>query len=104
MTLNVATSISDQFNMAIDYDFERSVVCVIVDGKVSGTGVVIAPNKVLTCAHVIGIHGSDKKATKPLAIGFYALHPAIRQGDSTELKFDQGNVSSCAKTEPYQSR
>lgn len=87
--------------MAIDYDFERSVVCVIVDGKVSGTGVVIAPNKVLTCAHVIGIHGSDKKATKPLAIGFYALHPAIRQGDSTELKFDQGNASSCAQTEPY---
>ena len=37
----------------VEYQFERSIVAIVVDDKIVGTGFVIAPGKVLTCAHVV---------------------------------------------------
>jgi hypothetical protein len=62
----------------LDHEFERSVVSVIVDGEVSGTGVVIARGKVLTCVHVLGEGDLTQKKFK---IAFYALtYEAESQG------------------------
>jgi hypothetical protein len=62
----------------LDHEFERSVVSVIVDDVVSGTGVVIARGKVLTCVHVLGEGDLTQKTFK---IAFYALrYEAESQG------------------------
>ena len=36
-----------------DHEFERSIVAIWVDGRAVGTGFVIGPQAVLTCAHVV---------------------------------------------------
>lgn len=68
-----------------DHGFERSVVSVIVDGKVSGTGVVIARGKVLTCYHVIGL---DDVESKKIKISFYALRHLAKASTDTVYTAD----------------
>ena len=38
-----------------DHEFERSIVAIWVDGRAVGTGFVIGPQAVLTCAHVVPV-------------------------------------------------
>lgn len=86
--------------MGIGYEFERSVVAVLVDGEVNGTGVVIAPGKVLTCAHVLGPHDPVQRSTKPLAIQFYASHPAFRGSNTTAEKASTPTTAASDVSQP----
>ena len=62
---------------AVEHDFEKSLVCIWVGGEVRGTGFVVAPGKVLTCAHVVCDkqgQGENLKYTRtknPIEIEFY---------------------------------
>ena len=40
----------------IEFECERCIVSILINGKIMGTGFVIGPGKVLTCAHVVNYH------------------------------------------------
>ncbi|MEI7698969.1 MAG: serine protease, partial [Planctomycetia bacterium] len=79
-----------------DYPYERCVVRIWIDGKVEGTGFVIGPGTVLTCAHVV--HDTDKplEGHKSISIEFYGVHPGLTSEGSPALqsvKIDPGHFS-----------
>ncbi len=73
-----------------DYDYERCIVSIWINGKVNGTGFVIAPGKVLTCAHVVletdEELGCEKSRKKKIKIEFYGVPRSQNSDDLPALQ------------------
>lgn len=92
---------------AVEHDFEKSLVCIWVGGEVSGTGFVVAPGKVLTCAHVVCDKVELKtktrytKTTRPIQIEFYLrLAEQTEQNKSVKRRrsTDAGSAKSTSRS------
>lgn len=73
-----------------DFDYERCIVSIWIDGTVNGTGFVIGPGKVLTCAHVVletdEELGCEKSLKKTIAIEFYGVPRSQNSDDSPAMQ------------------
>lgn len=69
--------------MTVDLeDWERGIVAILLDNHIVGTGFVVAPNKVLTCAHVVTKDAGDMKG-ESIQILFF-LKQVKSQSQSTD--------------------
>jgi hypothetical protein len=89
----------------IPLEFLRSVACVWVNGKVAGTGFIISPGVMLTCAHVVQLK-SKQLAKEQIRLEFLAdlyarldSQNAALPGD-TESKSFQFRVQNSQKSWP----
>ena len=73
-----------------DFKYERCIVSIWINGKVNGTGFVIAPGKVLTCAHVVletdEELGCEKSRKKKIKIEFYGVPRSQNSDDLPALQ------------------
>ncbi len=90
----------------IPLEFLRSVACVWVNGKVAGTGFIISPGVMLTCAHVVQRKSKQHFAPEQIRLEFLAdlygrldSQNATLPGD-TESKSFQFRVQNSQKSWP----
>ena len=73
-----------------DFDYERCIVSIWINGKVNGTGFVIGPGKVLTCAHVVletdEELGCEKSLKKTIEIEFFGVPRSQNSDDPPALQ------------------
>ena len=65
----------------LDAEYERSLVCILVNDRVAGAGVIVSPGFVLTCAHVVEKPNSGNR----LEIKYFGLNTSDQPEQRVEV-------------------